>query len=349
MSRTAKFGVGIAISVVAIWLAMKDVRPAEVWAALQAANYFGFAVAMALTIFGFWIRAFRWRWLFGGGRTVPLDSLFSATMIGFMANNLLPLRLGEFVRAWALGRRERMSKTTVFATVVVERVVDMITLLGIFGFTLLVHPLSESTEAGRLARAGAMLLMTMSAGLTVFVVAVERSPRLTAKLVAFLVRMFPERVRARTAQALEHFLAGLGLFRDLPRLAWVFLLSFLMFGIFALVLSVSMWAFAIPMPWYAGLVMLVITAIGIMVPAAPGYIGTLNLACVAGLALFDVSKQVAVSFSWFYWASQWLPISLVGLWHLRREGLSLRSLGEASEKGAEAVVDKPAPGAREPA
>lgn len=346
MSRGLKFGIGIAISLVAIWLAMKDVRPAEVWNALRQANYLGFGAAMALTVAGFWVRAVRWRWLFSGDRRVTLDSLFSATMIGFMANNLLPLRLGEFVRAWALGRREQMSKTTVFATVVVERVVDMITLLGIFGITLLVHPLSESTEAGRLTRAGATLLLAACVGLTAFVVAVESSPGLTARVVAFLVAMFPERVRSRAARTLEHFLAGLGLFRDLPRLAWVFVLSFLMFGVFALVLSVSMASFDLPVPWYGGLVMLVITAIGIMVPAAPGYIGTLNLACVAGLALFGVSKQLAVSFSWFYWASQWLPISVVGLWYLRREGLSLRSLGEAGR--APDVTEKAAPPAREP-
>ena len=339
MSRGVKFAIGIGISLVAIWLAMKDVRPAEVWNALKQANYLGFVAAMALTIFGFWVRALRWRWLFSG-RKVTLGSLFSATMIGFMANNLLPLRLGEFVRAWALGRREQMSKTTVLATVVVERVVDMITLLGIFGFTLLVHPLSESTEAGRLARAGAGILLGACIGLTVFVVAIESSPALTAKFVAFLTSMFPERVRARTAKTLEHFLAGLGLFRDLPRLLWVFVLSFAMFGIFALVLTVSMWAFGLDVPWYGGLVMLVITAIGIMVPAAPGYIGTLNLACVAGLALFGVEKQSSVSFSWFYWASQWLPISVVGLWYLRREGLSLRSLGEASDAGGGGIPAK---------
>jgi hypothetical protein len=64
-----------------------------------------------------------------------------------------------------------------------------------------------------------------------------------------------------------------------------------------------------------------------MVPAAPGYIGTLNLACVAGLALFGVGKELSVPFSWFYWLSQWLPISLVGLYYLRREGLTLKSLG----------------------
>jgi hypothetical protein len=71
-----------------------------------------------------------------------------------------------------------------------------------------------------------------------------------------------------------------------------------------------------------------------MVPAAPGYIGTLNLACIAGLALFGVGKTLAVPFSWFYFASQWLPITAVGLYYLNREGLSLASLGEARESPA---------------
>ena len=88
---------------------------------------------MGLTLFSFWVRALRWRSLLSGGRTASLDSLYSATMIGFMANNVLPFRLGEFVRAWALARREKCSTTMVLATVVVERVVDMLDLLAILG------------------------------------------------------------------------------------------------------------------------------------------------------------------------------------------------------------------------
>ena len=149
-------------------------------------------------------------------------------------------------------------------------------------------------------------------GLTVFVVALERQPRLAQRA----DRRACTGAAARAARAsawratLEHFIEGLGLFRDLPRLAWVFLLSFVMFGVLRAVRSaISMWSLGIHVPWYGGLIMLVITAIGIMVPAAPGYIGTLNLACIAGLALFDVGKELAVPFSWFYWASQWLPIT----------------------------------------
>ena len=334
MRRTLQLLAGILISVVAVWLAMRDVRLAEVWDALRRADYTGFALVMALTLLGFWIRALRWRWLITASRRPGLGSLFSATMIGFMANNLLPLRLGEFVRAWVLGRRERISKTTVFATVVVERVVDMITLLAVLGLVLLLHPLSERTEAGRLTRAGAGVLLTACAALTVFVVAIEQRPAFTTRVVGWCVRALPPRARGGATATLQRFIEGLGLFSDLPRLAWVFCLSFVMFGVITFALSVSMWAMRIQVPWYGGPVMLVITAIGIMLPAAPGYIGTLNLACVAGLALFSVGKELSVPFSWFYWVSQWLPISLVGLYYLQREGLTLGSLSRVGEGSA---------------
>jgi uncharacterized protein (TIRG00374 family) len=334
VKRALQFGLGIAISAVCVWLSMKDVRPGEVWHALRQANYLGFAAVVVTTLFGFWLRAVRWRSLLSTPRPIGLDSLYSATMIGFMANNLLPLRLGEFVRAWALGRREQLSKTTVFATVVVERVVDMLTLLAILGLTLIVHPIGEGTEAGRMTRAGATALVSACLMLTVLVVLLERHPEQVRRLMRPLVQRLPDPVRRQGGVALENFIQGLAVFRDFPRLAWVFLLSFLMFGVIVLGLQASLWALNITVPWYGGLIMLVMTAIGIMMPAAPGYIGTMNLACIAGLALFSVGKEAAVPFSWFYWAGQWLPVSLVGLFYLRREGLTLASLGRVREGGA---------------
>lgn len=334
MSRSLRLFLGLSVSAVCVWWAMREVRPAEVWQALTRADYRGFVVVMALTLLGFWVRAFRWRWLISVDKPVPFGSLYRSTMIGFMANNLLPFRLGEFVRAWALGRRENLSKTTVFATVVVERVIDMITLLAIFGISLLLHPISSHTEAGRLTNAGAQTLVAACVGLTVLLVVLERNPKLMEAVVKRLAAFVPERVGKRGVKAIDHFVKGLSLFRDVPRLLWVFLLSFVMFGAFAMCLQVSMWALGIQVPWYGGLTMLVITAIGIMVPAAPGYIGTLNLACVAGLALFGVGKDLAVPFSWFYWAAQWIPVSAVGIYCLRLEGLSLRSLGQAQEGGS---------------
>ena len=182
-----------------------------------------------------------------------------------------------------------------------------------------------------MTRAGAGVLVTACVGLIVFVVVLECQPRLAHAAIAKLASPLPEAARMRVAYMLTHFVEGLGLFRDMPRLLWVLLLSFVMFAVIVVGLQLSLWAVGIRLPWHAGLIMLVITAIGIMVPAAPGYIGTINVACIAGLALFQVGKETAVPFSWFYWASQWAPVTLVGLFCLQHEGISLRSLGQARE------------------
>jgi uncharacterized protein (TIRG00374 family) len=325
---------GLAVSAVCVWLSMRDIDLKSVWNALRHSSLVGFAAAMALTLVGFWLRAVRWRLLIGSTRRLGTGSLFSATMIGFMTNNVLPFRLGELVRPWVLARREKLSKTTLLATIVVERAVDMLTLLAILGVALAVFPLRGDTDAGRMVQAGAGLLLGLSLALTAFVIALERQPRLAHAFTSWCTGFLPESSRGRVAHALGLFIEGLGLFRDFRRLALVMALSIVMFLVISLGLTISMLSLGIHIAWYGGLLMLVITAIGIMVPAAPGYIGTLNLACVAGLALFHVGRDLAVPFSWFYFASQWLPITAVGLFFLNREGLSLRSLGEASSGSA---------------
>jgi len=307
---------------------MRDVRPGEVFRALGQANYVGFLAVMGTTLLGFWIRAVRWGWLLKSVKPFGAPSLFSATMIGFMANNVLPFRLGEFVRPWALARREKLSKSMLLATILVERAIDMLTLLGIFGIALLVSPIDENTPAGRLVQGGARLLLMLSVGLTVFVVVAERNRRLAHEL----IRRMPGSIRDRAGRLLDRFLDGFALFRDLGTLLKVFLLSFGMFLSFSVALWITAWSLEIALPWYAGLVMLVVTAIGIMVPAAPGYVGTLHVACTAGLALYGVEKTPASAFGWFYFFSQWLPITSVGLFYLNREGLSLQSLGHVQDE-----------------
>jgi len=334
VKRPLLFGLGFLISIACVVWTLREVHPAELWAALRASRGLGFVLLMLLTITGFWFRAVRWRWLIRSPKPVGFGALFSATMVGYMANNLLPFRLGEFVRPWVLARRERLPNSALLATIVVERLVDLITLLLIFGIALAVHPISSDSLAGRLTNRGAGVLLVMCLALTALLVVVERTPRLMAALIRLATSRLPEAAAARVAQSLHHFVDGLTLFRDLPRLAWVFALSFVAMAFFTLCLTASMWAMHLDVPWYGGLVMLVVTAIGIMVTAAPGYIGTLNLACVAGLALFSVGRQSAIPFSWFYWAGQWIPTTLVGMWYLRREGLSLGSLTHVDDAAA---------------
>ena len=151
---------GIVVSATLLWWSLKDVNFAEVLLHLREARLLPIIAGVVMATLTFVLRIFRWQLLLRGedGSRLPPGPLWHAIAMGFMANNVLPLRLGEFIRPWALARRERLSKTTLFATVVVERAIDMVTLLVIFGISILVHPISSATEAGRMTQAGASVL-----------------------------------------------------------------------------------------------------------------------------------------------------------------------------------------------
>jgi uncharacterized membrane protein YbhN (UPF0104 family) len=105
-----------------------------------------------------------------------------------------------------------------------------------------------------------------------------------------------------------------------------------MYAVTALGLQGCMMAFAMQVPWYAGIVLLVITAFGMLIAPTPGYLGAIQYACVLGLSLFGIDRAVGFSFSLYYHLTQFLPITVVGLIYLGREGLSLGQIAAASRE-----------------
>jgi glycosyltransferase 2 family protein len=280
-----------------------------------------------VTLLAFWVRAVRWGWLLKGVKPIGVHSLFAATMIGFMANNLLPARLGELVRPWALGTREQVSRSSVLATVIFERVVDMFCVLVFLGIALLLHP------APALIRRAGLAALALNLVLLVVLVAIERNPAQAYRLAAWCERTLPARVGPTVGSLLRNFAAGLGVLRHGSGLLRVAVHSLLLFLVTALGLALCMAAFRLAVPWYAGIVMLVVTSFGIMVAPTPGYLGAIQYACVLGLSLFGVDRTTAFSFSVYYHLTQFLPITLVGLYYLGRQGLSLGQVAAASRAG----------------
>jgi len=323
-----QLAIGLLLSAVLIWLSVRTLDVGAAVRALAGANWLWFVPICLVTLLAFWIRAVRWGWLLKSVKPIGAPSLFSATMIGFMANNLLPARLGELVRPWALGTRERVSRSSVFATVIVERVVDMFCILVFLGLALLLHP---APPVIRNAGFGALLVnLAMLVGL----VAIERNPAHADRLAAWCASRLPHAVGPRVARLLRNFAAGLGVFRHGPGLLWVSVYSLLLFAVTAFGLALCMAAFRLDVPWYAGIVMLVVTSFGIMVAPTPGYLGAIQYACVLGLSLFGIDRTTAFSFSLYYHLTQFLPITVVGLYCLGREGLSLGQVAAASREEA---------------
>lgn len=317
---------GLALSAVLIWLSVRALDMGEVLRALAGANWVWFLPICGLTLLSMYVRAVRWGWLLRSVKPIGVPSLYAATMIGFMANNLLPARLGELVRPWALGKREKISRSSVLATVIVERVVDMFCVLVFLGIALLLHP------APPLIRRAGLLALVVNLALLVGLILIERNPAQADRLAAWSQRALPPALGPKVASLLRNFAAGLGVFRHGPGLFWVTVHSLLLFLVTTLGLAAGMAAFALPVPWYAGIVMLVVTAFGIMVAPTPGYLGAIQYACVLGLSLFGIDRTTAFSFSLYYHLTQFLPITVVGLFYLGRQGLSLGQMAAASRQ-----------------
>jgi uncharacterized protein (TIRG00374 family) len=319
-----QLALGLGLSAVLLWLSLRSLDLGEIARALKAANWVWFLPICGLTLVAFWLRALRWGWLLHSVKPIGVGSLFSATMIGFAANNLLPARLGELVRPWAIGTRERISRSSAFATIIVERVVDMFCILILFGFALVLHPFPPMVQ-----NAGVAALLVNLALLAVLV-AIERNPAQAERAAAWVERRAPAKVAPMAASLLRNFSAGLGVFRHGSGLFWVSVHSLLMYAVTAVGLQACMLAFGMHVPWYAGIVLLVITAFGMMIAPTPGYLGAIQYACVLGLSLFGIDRAVGFSFSLYYHLTQFLPITVVGLIYLGREGLSLGQVAAAS-------------------
>ncbi len=317
---------GLLLSAFLLWLSLRSLDPREIAGALARANWLWFVPICLLTLVSFWVRAIRWGWILRKIKPIPVSSLFAATMIGFTANNLLPARLGEVVRPWALGKSEKISRASAFATIIVERVVDMFCILLLFAVALFLHPFPKLVQDAGIAALGVNLL------LLAVLLTIERSPAQAERVSAWVERRAPARFAPKLASLLRNFSGGLGVFRSGPGLFWVTVHSSIMYAVTALGLLGCMWAFDMSVPWYAGIVMLVITAFGMMIAPTPGYLGAIQYACVLGLSLFGIDRAIGFSFSLYYHLTQFLPITVVGLIYLGRAGMSLGQVASASRE-----------------
>jgi len=125
-----QFWLGILISVVFIWLALRGLQLNQFWNAVQTANYWWLIPGIAVYFVAVWARAWRWHYLLRPIKNIPTKTMFPITTIGYMGNNIYPARAGEVLRAVILKRREGVSISASLATIIVERIFDGVVMLA---------------------------------------------------------------------------------------------------------------------------------------------------------------------------------------------------------------------------
>jgi uncharacterized protein (TIRG00374 family) len=257
---------------------------------------------------------------------VKFSTLLAATCIGFMANNVLPLRLGEFVRAYSLAYQDkRVSKSASLATIFVERMIfDLITLLLIFGAVLYASHLSlnESMRYGLNVAIGIALLGI----LIVMVLALK--PNEIGHLLARYLFFAPDRVRDVIRTIVLKFSRGLEFLSSAKSVASVGFQTILIWVLMGLSNIFVFWAFGFRLSLDASYVLLVVVSVSILVPSSPGFVGVYHAGAVWALMAYGISKEDALSCALVLHAAQYIVVTLMGFYFLRKEHLSLKKLGE---------------------
>jgi glycosyltransferase 2 family protein len=321
-----KVWLGVAVSAVLLWVAVRGVSLDEVLQQLRQVRPLWLVPVLASIFLRFWLTAIRWQLLLRPVKSIGIHRLFAITMVGFMANNVLPARLGEFVRAYALGRSEALPPSVPFATIVIERIFDGFTLL-----LFLVGGLSFLRPSRTLLwAAGLTCALYLGVLGTLLVLRTERGQEL---LIGALDRL-PARVAGPARRLLESFRAGLKVLGDVRALLLTTLLSIAIWVVNAAGVEASFRAFTLDLPPYASFLVLGTIAVALVLPSAPGYVGPLQVGTVQGLALVGVARETALSLSIVYHLCNYIPITLVGLAYLSALNLTLGELRTAGSKSA---------------
>jgi uncharacterized protein (TIRG00374 family) len=292
---------GLFIGVVFGYLAVRDVKWADTWHALQDTQYAWLAPALALLALAFVIRVVRWQSLFPAAERPAFGPAARALFAGYLGNNLLPLRAGEAVRIVALRRLSPVSMTTVTATILVERAYDVLSLIVLlFVVAPWLPHISWLRTAGVL---GLALVLVMA----LVCVLVARSKGRILDLIVIPLRKLPFLPREALDRAPGDLHTGLaGLLR--MRLA---LIGFGWTTLSWLVLGVGYWlameAFGLGAPFLSGLLVVIAIGLAMILPSSPAALGVFEGATVVVLGVYDVGESDALAYALVLHLLSFLP------------------------------------------
>jgi uncharacterized protein (TIRG00374 family) len=329
-----KLGLGIVIAILFMLLAVRKADFTQMWLSFKTANYCYLLPAVAALFFSHFLRALRWRYLLDAIRRLDINSLFSSLIIGYMANIFMPAHLGEILRAYVLSRKRKISATSTFATIVMERIIDVFTLLALMVLAIFIHPFPAWVKnSGYIMFAGTV-------GLFVFLIFLKKLSAQTLVILGIALRPFPRRFQRKAQDVLERFISGVVPLKNWTDYSAVSLLSVAIWACYGFIFYFSLHAFdfvgTFRLPWSTSLILLVVTTIAIIIPSSPGYVGTYHYLCQISLAMFGVSAGPALSFATVVHGINFLPVLILGLILSYYEGIAIYKMSQ--EKGFDADV-----------
>lgn len=338
--------VGIVIIAFSMYYAFKGVKLSELTDALMSVHYLYLIPAAFFVLISYLLRAMRWRYLVSHvKKDVKTADLFSPLMVGFMAN-MLPARAGEFIRAYLLSKKERISFSSAFATIFIERLFDLVMLLLLLVWVLLFmsQALSSTNETYevslmfwtysfslfQMVEIFGAFSISLCAFIFLFSALLQFKNDWAMRIVGIFIKPFPQKWSERIIGLVNSFTEGLNIIRDGRGFIATVFLSFLIWSTFVITYYPLYLAFGIEdkLPVVSSLIILCVTvAVFITLLPTPGFLGSYHLGCIAALyGIFGIQKAVALSYGIIAWLLAMGLTVLIGSVYAIKEHVSFREV-----------------------
>ena len=305
-----------------LWLFLKDIDPHTLWRSILGAHLGYILAAIGFTMLTYAIRAERWRVLLQPVGPTRFRTAFRTTVIGFAALFLLPARLGEVLRPYLLARQDGLKATSTFATVIVERLLDLVTVLLLFSAAIPLSGVQVGRDvklAGLIAGAGALVALIL-----LFILAGH--PERLGRWVAVFVRWLPEGLAGKLAHFAQTFAEGLQVMRSPAHLGLAMVWSIPVWVCITIDIWLTTLAFDLTLPAVGAFLVMGYLTVGVSVPT-PGGTGSFHYFYqLAMTSLFGADVTIAAAAAIVLHAVSFIPVTILGLVFMWQDGLTLSGL-----------------------
>ena len=316
---------GILISAVFLYLAFRAIDFNQLWQYLRSAKWGWVLLGLVSYFLGVWVRTWRWQVLLNPLKRIPQRELFPVVCIGYMGNNVYPARAGEVLRSILLKQSDDVPISGSLATIVVERLFDGITILALvlLNFRQLMQ-IAPDAEWMRRIQTGSILVGAIFALILLVFLAMLFLPKQTQAVSSwFINKLLPEKLRLKVSGILDKFIDGLRVLRSPGQSLLVLALSMLVWVFEGGLYWGVMKALGLELSFLSLLLIEGVVNLVLLIPAAPGGLGTFDAAAKFMLSLFGIPAEQALGYALILRVALWIPITALGAIFFLKEGFSL--------------------------
>lgn len=320
----------IALIVIAFYLLFRKVKFSDLASDFSNFNYFWLVPALLIYLFGYLIRGYRWVVLLTPIKKCSFRSLFPTLVIGFMANNVLPARAGEFVRAHLNGKKEAISRSASLGTIILERLFDGMAMLLILGASISLHHPSSTAFSQNIEGTATKASYVFGVAFLLFF-SMLLFKKQTTKIINYFISHAPQKYHDPLTKITHTFLDGLKILQSVKESVLVMAASiaawtceFSAFYFIALGFQLA----PEPLHFNSAALLMAITNLGLMVPSTPGGLGIFEGIGVTLLSIYNVANHTALAYIVTVHLLVFLPITILGYYFLHHEGLTLKTISE---------------------